>query len=110
MSAKHLRTVMTLFYLASSVLPLQAQQSPNQPPPNIPSQSSPGPNDSPGVPRRVPVVPPQGGAVTPDGGSPIPQVPPGSPVPSGGTTPAAPTAQQTPIPIPPERRLLPPPT
>ena len=111
MLAKHLRAVMTLVYLASSILPLNAQQSPNQPQPNIPSQTSPGPNESPTVPRRLPVVPPQSGGTSPEAGSPVtPQVPAGSPIPPGGTSQAAPTPQQTPIPIPPERRLLPPPT
>jgi general secretion pathway protein D len=116
MPGKCFRGLVTLAYVTSSVLPLAAQQGPTQPPltpvpvqpaPTEPNQAAPGQGQpSPSqLPRRAPAVPQRPP-------SPAQQVP-GAAAPSEGTVPQgvpAPAPGPVPTPIPPERRLLPPPS
>ena len=114
MRGKCFRGLVTFVYVTTSVLPLAAQQGPAQPPltpvpvqpaPTGPNQAAPGeaqpsPNQ---LPRRAPVIPQR---------PPSPaQQAPGTPAPSDGTVPqGVPTPPPAATPIPPERRMLPPPS
>jgi general secretion pathway protein D len=116
MPGKCFRGLVTLVYVTSSVLPLAAQQVPTQPPltpvpvqpgptePNQvpPGQAQPAPSQ---IPRRAPIVPQRPSSSA--------QQVPGTPGPSDGSVPQgvpAPATPPAPTPIPPEQRMLPPPS
>jgi general secretion pathway protein D len=114
MPGKCFRGLVALAYVTGSVLPLAAQQGPTQPPltpvpvqpaPTEPNQAQPGQGQPPPgqLPRRAPIVPQRPPSSA--------QQVPGTAGPSDESTPQgvlAPTP--SPTPIPPERRMLPPPS
>jgi general secretion pathway protein D len=112
MPGKCFRGLVTLVYVTGSVLPLAAQQGtaeppltpvPVQPAPTEPNQTQPGQGQpSPSqLPRRAPIVPQRPPSSA--------QQVPGTPGTSDGSVPQG-IPTPGPTPIPPERRMLPPPS